>query len=451
MSKKQNIKTRFAPSPTGDLHIGSLRTALYSYALSKHQGGKFLLRIEDTDKAREVEGSLIQIKKIMKIFGLEWDEYAVQSERVTEGVYKKAAEKLVEDGHAFYCTCQAKNAKKEGYSTVLRDPCRDKSLKEGAIKLKVPDKETVSYTDYVLKKKIKWDTSTVADATLLKTDGFPTYHLAVIVDDTDMEVTHLLRGHDWMPSTPIHLLVYKYLEFDMPEIGHLTDILDPDGGKLSKRKGSVSCQALFDDGYLPEALLNFVMFLGWAPKDNREMFTLEEFVNVFDDSGLQKSNPVFNRKKLDWMNGEYIRMLDKNDLKERFEERNTDFAAMEEKDKDLLTELLQTRISKINDIDDMISFFFNTPEKVDKELFKGDYESMLASAKSVIEGLEDWNLENLNDGLMKEIEKNDFKVGKFFMNLRIAVTGQKVTPPINESIIILGKEETLRRISTILD
>lgn len=451
MSENKKVRTRFAPSPTGDLHIGSLRTALYSYALAKHYNGDFILRIEDTDKAREVEGSLEKLKEILGIFNINWDEYYVQSERVGEGHYKEAAEKLVNDGHAFYCDCKAKNAKSDGYSKELRDPCRDKGLKSGAIKLKVPDKETVAYTDYVLDKKIKWDTSVVADATLLKSDGFPTYHLAVVVDDTAMNITHVLRGHDWMPSTPIHLLVYKYLDLPMPEIGHLTDILDPEGGKLSKRKGSVSCQALFDDGYLPDALLNFVMFLGWAPKDNSEIFTLDEFVKVFDKDGLQKSNPVFNRKKLDWMNGEYIRNMKVDDLQKLFEDRNKDFASMKSEDKKLLTELLQTRVTKINDLDEMIKFFFDTPQNIDNEMFKDNYEEMLKTARDVISSISDWDLDKLNESFMNAIKEKDYKVGKFFMNLRVAVSGQKVTPPINESIIILGKDETVKRIDSVIN
>jgi glutamyl-tRNA synthetase len=312
------IRTRFAPSPTGNLHIGGLRTALYAYALAKHTEGDFILRIEDTDQKREVSGATEKIKELLNTFGLIWDEYYVQSERALTGVYKDAAEKLVKEGHAFYCDCKPKNAKLEGFSKELRDPCREKGLTSGAIKLKVPDGETITFKDFVLDKEISWDTSSVADATLLKSDGFPTYHLAVVVDDSEMKISHVLRGHDWMPSTPIHLLVYKYLGLSMPLIGHLTDILDPEGGKLSKRKGSVSCEGMIEEGYLPEALLNFVMLLGWAPKDNREMFLLSDFVKAFDEKGFQKSNPVFNREKLNWFNGEYIRGKSDGELTQLF-------------------------------------------------------------------------------------------------------------------------------------
>jgi len=251
------VRTRFAPSPTGSMHIGNLRTALFAYALAKRNKGDFLLRIEDTDKKREVLGGVDEIKNLLQIFGLKWDEFYVQSERVKDGIYKKFSDELVRNGHAFYCQCQAKNAKADGFSEELRDPCREKKLTSGAIKLKVTEGK-ISFKDFVLNKEIEWDLSTVSDTTLLKSDGFPTYHLAAVVDDHLMKISHVLRGHDWMPSTPIHLLVYKFLGFTLPEIGHLTDILDPEGGKLSKRKGSTSCEGILKEGYLPEALLNFI-------------------------------------------------------------------------------------------------------------------------------------------------------------------------------------------------
>lgn len=444
--KSKKIRTRFAPSPTGDLHIGGLRTALYSYALAKHSKGDFVLRIEDTDKKREVKGSREKIPILLKTFGFNWDEYYVQSERVKTGIYKKAALSLVEKGYAFYCQCSPRNPKTESSSTILRDPCRDLNLKRGAIKLKVPENKTVSFEDFVLKKKVSWNTSSVADTTLLKSDGFPTYHLAVVVDDCLMNITHVLRGHDWMPSTPIHLLVYEYLGYDLPEIGHLTDILDPEGGKLSKRKGSVSCEALLKDGYLPEALLNFVMLLGWAPKDNRELFNLEEFVRVFDPSGLQKNNPIFNRDKLDWFNGEYIRKLSNKDLASRIVNLFENKYSLDQILKVL--PLVKERIKTLKDFDTLASFFFKQPKVNPKLLGKNAKEHLLVCSE-VLKNIP-WKLEALNEALMNKIKENSFKTGDFFMDLRIAITGNRITPPINESIIILGREETLRRINTLI-
>jgi glutamyl-tRNA synthetase len=444
--RKSKIRTRFAPSPTGDLHIGGLRTALYSYALAKHSGGNFILRIEDTDKKREVKGSKEKILKILEIFGLKWDEYYVQSERVKAGIYQDAALSLVKKGCAFYCQCPPRNPKTESSGKVLRDPCRDLNLKTGAIKLKVPENKIVSFNDFVLNKKISWNTSSVADTTLLKSDGFPTYHLAVVVDDYLMEVSHVLRGHDWLPSTPIHLLVYEYLGYKMPAIGHLTDILDPEGGKLSKRKGSVSCEALLNDGYLPEALLNFVMLLGWAPKDNRELFTLSDFVSVFDPDGFQKNNPIFNRDKLDWFNGEYIRQLSDKDLASRIVSLFRDKYALGDVLK--VVPLVKERIKTLREFETLAGFFFERPS-VDVSLLGGNYKEHLSTCLEVIKSVP-WNLDLLNEALMNKIKEKGFKTGDFFMDLRLAITGKRITPPINESIIILGRDETLKRISALL-
>lgn len=440
------VRTRFAPSPTGSMHIGNLRTALFAYTLAKHYGGDFLLRIEDTDKKREVKGGVDEIKSLLETFNLKWDEFYIQSERVKEGIYKRYAEELVKKGHAFYCQCDAKNAKEEGFSSQLRDPCREKSLTSGAIKLKVPEGK-ISFKDFVLNKEVEWDLSTVSDTTLLKSDNFPTYHLAVVVDDHLMEISHVLRGHDWMPSTPIHLLVYKFLDFNVPEIGHLTDILDPEGGKLSKRKGSTSCEGLLDEGYFPEALLNFIMLLGWAPKDNKELFSLDEFVEVFDEKGFQKANPIFNKEKLDWFNGTYLRKLDDQKLAEII------FQNLKEKySKNIILEtipLVKERINKLSDYWELAGFFFEERE-ANPKLFGEKYQKHLKRAFDTIESIKDWKKEVLDEKLMDEVKENGFKTGDFFMDLRIAVTGRKFTPPINDSIYILGRQKTLERIKKVI-
>ncbi len=436
------IRTRFAPSPTGSMHIGNLRTAFYAYALAKHDDGDFILRIEDTDKKREKEGGVEDIKRLLGIFGIKWDEYYIQSERL--GKYKVAAEKLVNSGHAFYCQCEAKNAKLDGFSNELRDPCRDKKFTSGAIKLLVPDNEGIGFTDFVINKKVSWSTNIVGDATLLKSDGFPTYHLAVVVDDTDMKITHVLRGHDWMPSTPIHLLVYKYLGFEVPQIGHLTDIMDPDGGKLSKRKGSTSVQGLLDEGYLPEALFNFVILCGWAPKNNKELFTLEEFVKEFDQSGFQKSNPVFNREKLDWFNGEYIRSKTNDEIfmlaKVFFEDKYSDEQLKR------VVPLVKERIKKIKDIESLAGFILD--DKSPEPLTSMTFQSTKASGATInyLENIKEWNLDNLNHAFGAAIQESGLRVGEYYMGLRGTISGSKFTPPISESIEILGKDKTIERL-----
>lgn len=443
------VRTRFAPSPTGFLHIGSLRTALYAYALAKHEKGDFILRIEDTDQKREVEGSTQAIQDTLKKFNLDWDEFYVQSERHKTGIYEKAAKKMVEEGHAFYCNCDPKNAKEEGFSNDLRDPCREKNLTSGAIKLKVPEGRTLTYHDFVHKKDISWKSDTVYDATLLKSDGFPTYHLAAMVDDLDMEITHILRGHDWLPSTPIHLLVFEYLGGEKPEIGHLTDILSAESGKkLSKRRDSVFAEEFLKQGYLPEALLNFIMLLGWAPKDNRELFTLPEFVEHFDVDGFQEANPRFLKDKLDWFNGEYIRSLSDGELVKMFVGQSVKFAEASEPTQLAITGLIKERIKKISDLDSFAGFFFERKE-VDSSLFGENYKEHIATAINVIEGIHDWNLESLNEKLMEAVKEKEYKTGDFFMTLRVAITGAKFTPPINDSMVILGKEETLFRLKSV--
>lgn len=433
----EKVRTRFAPSPTGFLHIGSLRTALYAYTLAKHENGDFILRIEDTDQKRKVEGTVEALQDTLKKFGLGWDEFYVQSQRLEK--YKNAAEKLVSGGHAFYCDCKPKNAKEEGFSNELRDPCRDKGKSSGAIKLKVPEGKTVSYYDFVHKKDISWNTDDVYDATLLKSDGFPTYHLAVAVDDLDMKITHILRGHDWLPSTPIHLLVFDCLGEKRPEIGHLADILSGETGKkLSKRSGSFFVEQFLKNGYLPEALLNFIMLLGWAPKDNRELYTLDQFVESFDVNGFQEANPRFFIDKLDWFNGEYIRLTTNEELVKLL----NPFVPKSASEKRLkqITPLIKDRIKRLSDAKDFAGFFFERP-KVDEKLFGGNYRKHLEKA-----------IEAIGKGIpLDQVPKdNNFKVGDFFMDLRIAITGSKFTPPINESIKILGKEESVSRIKSCL-
>lgn len=437
------IRTRFAPSPTGSLHIGSLRTALFAYAYAKHFSGQFILRIEDTDRKREVAGAIEGIQNILNTFAITWDEFYIQSKRKETGIYQAAAEKLVSSGHAFYCQCTPKNAKEEGFSSSLRDPCREKKLTTGGIKLKVPDGQRISYFDIVRQKEISWATDTVYDATLLKSDGFPTYHLAAVYDDLDMKISHIFRGHDWLPSTPIHLLVFQFLGGKPPQIGHLTDILSPLGGKLSKRRDSVFVEQFLKDGYLPEAILNFIMLLGWAPKDNREMFSLLEFIDVFTPDGLQASNPLFVKDKLDWLNGHYIRQksdMELSVLVQNFLPSPREFSP----DLSQIIPLVRDRLVTLANFAPLAGFFYNRP-KQDTTLFTQNSQIHLEKALTVI-NTSDFSAPALNAGFTKTIEENQFKTGDFFMSLRIAISGTKFTPPITESIIVLGKVEASLRL-----
>lgn len=467
------VRTRFAPSPTGFLHIGSLRTALYAYAFAKSQEGKFVLRIEDTDRQRLVPGSLETILKDLKLFGLGWDEgpevggpFApyIQSERVSEGVYQEYAQKLVSQGQAYYCFCptQTREEIEEEHREkviCLRDEnCRDLSpaevkakIKSGlkpAIRLRVPGNETISFYDFVLQKEISWETKNVDEVMLLKSDGFPTYHLAAPVDDALMKISHIIRGRDWLPSTPVHLLLFKYLGFALPQIGHLTDILDPDGGKLSKRKGSVMVEEFLAEGYLPEAILNFIMLLGWAPKDNREIFSLKDFVENFPNGTLQMANPIFNRKKLDWFNGYYIRQKSDEELLallKPFLPKGVDEETLKK-----VIPLVKERIGKLSEANILASFFFVKPT-ISRELFGNlPYKEHLAKAVAVLEELSQWENEEIQTALGDLIAKEGWSTGDFYMSFRIALTGSRFTPPVTQSAEILGKEETLARLNSLL-
>lgn len=437
------IRTRFAPSPTGFLHIGSLRTALYAYAMARHDAGVFILRIEDTDQKREVEGALESLQTVLKKFGISWDEFYIQSERHKTGIYQKAAQKLVSEGHAFYCQCPPRNAHTDGYSTVMRDPCRDKGLTSGAIKLRVPDNEKITYHDFAHKKDITWDSNTVYDATLLKSDTFPTYALAAMVDDLDMNITHILRGHDWLPSTPIHILVLNYLRGDkpMPAIGHLTDIMSPTTGKkLSKRRDSVFCEDYLKEGYLPEALLNFVALLGWAPKDNRELYSLPEFVENFDVKGFQDANPRFFIDKLNYFNGQYIRQIPDNELLSLIRP----YAPADASDELLLQiiPLIKTRISLLSEFSTLTEFFFTAPTSVE---FSPDDLLYIQHAHTILTTC-NWSKEGIETALVESVKAKGWKNGPFFAALRLAITGKKVSPPLTESMLILGRDVVLERL-----
>lgn len=442
------VRTRFAPSPTGFLHIGGLRTAAYAFALAKHSDGQFLLRIEDTDQKRLVEGSKEKIMEILQIFGLVWDETPViQSERVKSGVYKEAALKLVSQGQAFYCFCQPKGKDVVYDKPINRDPCRNLSSaviekkladgEKGAIKLKVPDDEKISFHDFVFQKEISWNSNSVPDTIILKSDDFPTYHLAVVVDDTDSKITHVLRGYDWMPSTPIHILIYKYLNFLMPEIGHLTDIQDQSGGKLSKRKGNVSVEQFIADGYLPQALFNFIILLGWAPRDNREFFSLHDFVKLFNSNGFQKANPTFNPQKLNWFNQHYIRKLDEKELVGCLK----GFTSKSEQEIAKVLPLVKERMTTLKDFDELTEYFFTAPKAVvDFPYTKSVLDNAIGTLAKAFDG------KILEENARAFCQANDIKVGDYFMVLRIAVTGRGQTPPLWEVMQILGKDETLNRL-----
>ena len=476
------IVTRFAPSPTGYMHIGNLRTALYSYLISKHENGKFILRIEDTDRERLVEGATDVIKSTLKMTGLGYDEGPdvggehgpyVQSER--KEIYMEYAKKLVDLGAAYYCFCTKERLEKlheedatGGYDRHCRDLSKEEVEKNLAlgipfvIRQKMPLEGVTSYTDEVF-GEISMNNSELQDQILMKADGYPTYNFCHVVDDYLMGVTHVVRGSEYLTSTPKYVLLYDAYGWERPKYVHLPLLMgkNEDGSvsKLSKRHGAVSFQDLVDDGYLPEAITNYIALLGWCPKNSdTEFFTLDDLKAAFTIDGVSKSPAVFDFEKLLWFNGEYIHKLSDGEfasLVARF--IKTDIPANINKEKMLA--LLKTRISKLSEMDERMAFFITLPE-YDKELFLNkknkiaDFEivkTVLTEARSILESVSSFDNDSLFAALMPIAEKLAIKTGTLMWCIRIAVSGMAATPGgATEIMEVIGKDESLARIDSAL-
>lgn len=467
------VRTRMAPSPTGEMHVGSMGIVLKNYAFAKKHNGTFVLRIEDTDKEREVSGAVNRIQEIITAYGLDWDEgpgkggeYGpyIQSERIT--MYKDMAEKLVQEAKAYYCTCsrerltevrEAQRAAKvpPKYDQYCRN--RQNEVKEEiaagsefVIRLKTPDNQDVTFTD-LIRGDITFNTSSVDDQVLLKSDGYPTYHLAVVVDDNLMKITHIMRGEEWISSTPKHVLLYQAFGWDMPVFAHIPVYLNPDGkGKMSKRKGTVSAQSFLDKGYLPKALLNFFMILGWAHPEEKEILTLEEYIEHFDPKDVSSKSVVFDLKKLDWINGMYIRKLSHSELAEALQPFiPKSFPA------DLVdgvVPLIHERLEKLSDFAELTSFFTGEIEIPKNLLFKKSNPEQVAEqldkTLALLTKLENWTIEAIETAIRNLQEEHDWKRGQYFMMLRIASTGRKATPPLFETMHQIGKNGILKRLES---
>ncbi len=477
------IVTRFAPSPTGYMHIGNLRTALYSYLISKHEGGKFILRIEDTDRERLVEGATDVIKSTLAVTGLHYDEGPdvggehgpyVQSER--KEIYMEYAKKLVEMGHAYYCFCTKERleALHEADATGGYDRhCRNLSKEEieanlaagipFVIRQKMPTEGVTSYHDEVF-GDILMNNEELQDQILMKADGYPTYNFCHVIDDHLMGVTHVVRGSEYLTSTPKYVLLYDAYGWERPTYVHLPLLMGKDAegniSKLSKRHGAVSFQDLVSDGYLPEAIINYISLLGWCPKQSEtEFFTLDELKAAFTIDGVSKSPSVFDFEKLLWFNGEYIHKLD--DAK--FNELVAGFIKTEIPEninRSKMLALLKTRMSKLSEIDERMAFFIALPE-YDKELFLNkknkiaDFEivkTVLTEAKAVLEGVSSFDNDTLFASLMPIAEKLAIKTGTLMWCVRIAVSGMAATPGgATEIMEVIGKDESLKRIDVALN
>ena len=474
--------TRFAPSPTGYMHIGNLRTALYSYLIGKHDDGKFILRIEDTDRERLVEGATDVIKSTLNMTGLLWDEGPdvggdngpyVQSER--KEIYMEYAKKLVEMGHAYYCFCTKERLEKlheedatGGYDRHCRNLSKEEieaNLKAGipfVIRQKMPLEGVTSYHDEVF-GDISMNNEELQDQILMKADGFPTYNFCHVVDDHLMGVTHVVRGSEYLTSTPKYVLLYDAYGWERPTYVHLPLLMGKDAegniSKLSKRHGAVSFQDLVADGYLPEAIINYIALLGWCPKESEtEFFTLDELKGIFTIDGVSKSPSVFDFEKLLWFNGEYIHKLDDAVFNEKIESFiKSDIPSTVNKQKMLA--LLKTRIAKLSEIDEKMAFFLALPE-YDKELFLNkknkiaDFDivkTVLGEAKDILSGVESYDNDTLFASLMPIAEKLEIKTGTLMWCVRIAVSGMSATPGgATEIMEVIGKAESLSRIDTAL-
>lgn len=472
-----SVRTRMAPSPTGEYHVGHIATLLKNYAFAHHHGGQFVLRIEDTDQERKVDGAVEKILQVIKAYGLDWDEGPekggpfgpyVQSERLP--LYVEYAHQLVAAGKAYYCFCSKERLEevREAQRLAKQPPkydrhCRHLTGEEvqarltageaSVIRLKVPDDQTITFTD-LIRGDISFNSSEVDDQVLLKSDGFPTYHLAVVVDDHLMKISHIMRGEEWISSTPKHVLLYQAFGWEQPVYAHIPVFLNPDGqGKMSKRKGTVAAQSFLDEGYLPEALLNFFMILGWTPKDQRELLSLEEYIAEFDPADISAKSVVFDLKKLAWINGQYIRLLSPEELLIKLQPFiPADFP------KQLLPEvvpLIAERLIKLSDFAELTSFFYK-PIAYDVELLtkKSSIEEVrqqLALLQQTLATVADWTVPAIEAAIRALQEEQQWKKSQFFMMVRVAITGQTATPPLFETMTVLGKETCLQRLTQAIE
>lgn len=472
---KNSVRTRFAPSPTGYVHVGGLRTALYAYLMARKNNGKFLLRIEDTDKTREVSGSIENIIKTLEWAGITYDEGPgkpgicdtyIQSERLE--IYKKYAEQLVNSGHAYYCFCSPERldlVRKQLQAAHLPPAydrlCRDLSKEEVerrlaagekyVIRMKVPLTGEITFND-VIRGVVTIQYKVVDDQVIIKTDGFPTYHLAVVVDDHEMQVSHVIRGEEWLPSTPKHLLLYEYFGWTAPIFAHLPLLLNPDRSKLSKRQGDVAVEDYRAKGYLPETLVNFVALLGWNPGDTREFFSLEELVKEFSLERVGHAGAVFNVEKLNWMNQQYIAKSDIDYLlalvkpllaKKEWGVFTDDYI------KKMIT-LMKDRAVLLPDFVNLTEFFFKAPTVFDEKAKAkcwapetGDYLKTLAER---YEQLPVFDAATTEQVLRAYAQEFNIPAGKILLPLRLAVTGVGQGPSLFHFIEILGQQETVKRL-----
>lgn len=466
------VRTRFAPSPTGFMHIGNLRTGLYAYLFARKNNGKFILRIEDTDQERKVEGAIEMVYRTLATAGITYDEGPdkdggvgpyIQTERM--GIYKEYAKKLVELGGAYYCFCDKERLESlqgEGGVHTYDKHCRNLSKEEVerrlaagesyVIRQKVPEGVVSSYDDMVF-GKISVDTADIEDGVLLKSDGLPTYNFANVVDDHLMGITHVIRGTEYLSSTPKYNLIYDAFGWERPKYMHLPPIMKDATRKLSKRYGDANFEDFIAKGYLPQAVVNYIALLGWCPKDNKEKMTMQELIDEFDVSGISHSSSIFDEAKMRWLNGEYLKAMSEQD----FEKVATPWIkqAIGDKDYDVkeLALLMQTRVDVLSEIPEKLAFLNEFGEhdlamyehqkmKVTKDVAK----RALGVAIAALEDFDDWSADAIKEQIKTKSEEEGIKSGQVMFTMRVALTGAPVTPGgAIEMAVVLKKDETLRR------
>jgi len=478
-----SVRVRFAPSPTGYLHVGGLRTALYNFLFAKHHGGKNILRIEDTDRTRFVENSQQNLIDNLKWAGIEFDEGPdmggefgpyIQSERFD--LYRQHAQMLLDNGTAYYAfdTAEELDAMRERQQKAGIAPKYDRTIMKNqftlgedetkariesgepvVVRMKVPIREEIRFTD-IIRGEVIVNSKDVDDQILLKSDGFPTYHLANVVDDHLMQITHVIRGEEWLPSAPKHVLLYKSFGWEHPSFAHLPLLLNDNKSKLSKRHGDVAVEDFREKGYLKDAFVNFIALLGWNPSSDREIFSMQELVDSFNLEKVNKSGAIFDRRKLEWMNGQYLRQTDVAELaipilpkvKAAGYEASDEYVAK-------VINLLKERISFAGDIIQFGDYMFQKPtidEAYKAKAWKADtldnISELITRFKNV--GSNDWNHENLHNIVNEFLTEKNAKFGVVMNPFRLMITGKPVGAGLTETMELLGKDECISRIDTFL-
>ncbi|MBU0766270.1 glutamate--tRNA ligase [Patescibacteria group bacterium] len=485
------MRTRFAPSPTGFLHVGGLRTALYAYLMAKQNKGKFILRIEDTDQERSVIGATENILEVLQWAGLDPDEgvmldQGIVSEKGNRGpyiqsqrleIYQKYAKELLENGHAYPCFCSSErlDQMRKDQQAHKQAPMYDrmclslseeevkKKLKAGdphVLRLKIPQSEKITFTDDI-RGLLTFQGHTVDDQVLLKSDGFPTYHLAHVVDDHLMDIELVIRGEEWLSSIPKHLLLFQCLGWKPPRYAHVPLLLNKDKTKLSKRQNAVATHEYMDKGYLPEALINFLALLGWNPGSTQEIFSLKELTDAFSLERVQKGGAIFDTEKLDWLQGQWIRNMDSEEFAQRIrptvEEKFP--AAKDDKEFTKKAALIQERMTFFTEAPEMLSYYYEEPtvtkdllanekQKVTEDMLGEVLKLLTATLEKIPE--DKWIEDSLKEILFSLAEDKDYKKGQILWPLRAALTGLPYSPGAFEVAVALGKAKTMERLKSAL-